>query len=357
VNPRLRRILPWVLYPLFYLFAFVVFVRLTFPYERIKDRVLATFSASQKQPGKRLEIDELGGYGIFGIEATGVRLITDPPGGQVPVTTTDTDKDAAGAKTDRPKPKVLAFDSVQVSVAVLRQLFGTMFVTYSAEIGGGEIEGTFLQDSERAEIDVEAQDVNVTGQSFLEDLAGLPLEGVLKGTARLTLPEGKMKSAEGTIDMSIESLAVGDGKAKIRDTIALPRLEAGNLNLNAEVVEGRLTLKELASQGKDFELNADGSMRLRDPFDGSIADLNVAFKFTDAYKTKNDITKGLFGDPGSKVPGLFDMDPKIRRARGEDGFYRWRVTGPFSHLNFRPASKGAAAPKPAAGGGEAPPAE
>lgn len=352
LHPRVRRVLPWVLYPLFYLFAFVVFVRLTFPYERIKDRVIATFSATQKQPGKRLEIDSLGGHGIFGVEAEGVRLITDPAGGAPARAAESGDK-----KEDRPKPKVLAFESVRVDLAVLRRLFGTWFVSYSADIGGGEIEGTFLQDSERAEIDVEASDVNVAGQSLLEDIAGLPLEGVLKGTAHLLLPEGKMKAAEGKVELSIEGLAVGDGKAKIRDTIALPKLEAGNLSLLAEAVEGRLTVKELQTQGKDFELSADGSMRLRDPFDGSIADLNVAFKFTDAYKTKNDVTKGLFGDPGSKVPGLFDMDPKIRRARGDDNFYRWRVTGPFSRLNFRPASKTTQTPKAAAGGGEAPEGE
>ncbi len=357
MNPRLRRILPWVLYPLFYLFAFVVFVRLTFPYERIKERVISAFVASQKTPGKRLEIDELSGYGIFGIEAEGVRLITDPPAGAGVVEPASTEAGDKEGKASGPKPKVLAFESVRVSVAALRRLFGTWVISYSADVGGGEIEGTFFQNSERAEIDVEAHDVDVTGQSFLEDLAGLPLDGVLKGTAHLVLPEGKMKAAEGNVELLIENLAVGDGKAKIRDTIALPKLQAGNLNLKAEALEGRLAIKELATQGPDFELNADGSMRLRDPFDSSIADLNLGFKFTDAYKTKNEITKGLFGDPGSKVPGLFEMDPKIRRARGEDGFYRWRVTGPFSHLNFRPTSKTAARGAKAGSGAETPEAE
>ncbi len=357
MNPRLRRILPWVLYPLFYLFAFVLFVRLTFPYERIKDRVITAFLASQKTPGKRLEIDELSGYGIFGIEAEGVRLITDPPAGLGVVEPVSTEAGDKEGKASGPKPKVLAVDAVRVSVAALRRLFGTWVVSYSADIGGGEIEGTFFQNSERAEIDVEARDVNVTGQSFLEDLAGLPLDGVLKGTAHLVLPEGKLKAAEGNVERSIENLAVGDGKAKIRDTIALPKLQAGTLNLKADAVDGRLAIKELATQGPDFELAVDGSMRLRDPFDASIADLNAAFKFTDAYKPKNELTKGLFGDPGSKVPGLFEMDPKIRRAKGEDGFYRWRVTGPFSHLTFRPTSKAAMRPGKPGGAGEAAEAE
>ncbi len=348
MTPRLRRILPWVLYPAFYLFAFVLFVRITFPYERIKERAIAAFAASQKAAGKRLEIDALSGYGIFGLEAEGVRLITDPPAGSgVALPAAD---DAKDGKESGPKPKVLAFDSVRVSLAALRRLFGTWVVSYSADIGGGEIEGTFFQDSEKAKVDVEASDVDVAGQSFLEDLAGLPLDGVLKGQVHLILPEGKMKAAEGSIELFIENLAVGDGKAKIRDTIALPKLQAGNLKLKAEAVDGRLTVKEFSTKGPDFEFSTDGTMRLRDPFDSSIADLNTSFRFTDAYKTKNELTKGLFGDPGSKVPGLFDMDPKTRRARGEDGFYRWRVSGPFARLNFRPASK--AAPRNAGGSAE-----
>ena len=55
------------------------------------------------------------------------------------------------------------------------------------------------------------------------------------------------------------------------------------------------------------------------------------------YKTKDDMTKGLFGAPGSKVPGAFDFDPKNKRAKRPNGSYAWRVTGPFAKLRFRPA--------------------
>ncbi len=330
MTPQMRKALRWVGYPLFYLLSLLIFVRLTFPYERVKDRIIAEFEASQKEPGKRLEIDELSGYWLFGIEAEGVRLISEPPA------------HATSGKKDEKAPaaRVLAIDSVEVSVAILRRLFGTLYVTFSAEIGGGEIEGTFIQDDQRAEIEVEGQDVNVAGLSLLEDVVELPLEGTLAGTVHLVLPEGKMKLAEGDFELSISDLAVGDGKAKIRDTIALPKLRAGDLNLKAEASEGRLDVKELSAKGPDFELSADGNIRLRDPFDRSLSDLNVGFKFADAYKNKNDMTRGLFGAPGSKVPGLFDLDPKIKRAKADDGFYRWRVGGALGQLNFRPSPRG-----------------
>ena len=53
--------------------------------------------------------------------------------------------------------------------------------------------------------------------------------------------------------------------------------------------------------------------------------------------------ESLFGSADSKVPGLFDLDPKIRRAKGADGFYGWRASGQVAKLNFQPAADGSGA--------------
>ncbi|MNC88776.1 hypothetical protein D3C83_46310 [compost metagenome] len=68
----------------------------------------------------------------------------------------------------------------------------------------------------------------------------------------------------------------------------------------------------------------------------------MRFKFSDAYKTKDDMTKGLFGEPGSPLPGLFDLNPKNKRAKRPDGFYAFRMTGPLSKLDMQPSPLGAA---------------
>jgi hypothetical protein len=180
----------------------------------------------------------------------------------------------------------------------------------------------------------------VTGLGPLEEIIQLPLEGTLAGHVEFQMPAGKLQESEGKLDLSIDALQVGDGKAKIRDTIALPKLRVGTLKVAAEAVQGKLELKELSANGPDFQLKSDGSVRLRDPFNTSVADLRVNFKFKDAYKNKNDITRGLFGAPDSNVPGLFDLDPKIKRAKGEDGFYGWRAAGQIAKLSFTPAAEG-----------------
>jgi type II secretion system protein N len=216
-------------------------------------------------------------------------------------------------------------------------LIGTLHVAFGASLGDGEIEGYFQSDDTESALSVTLESVDVGAVTPLKDIVGLPLQGALSGALSFSLPEGEMSGADGELDLTVADLKVGDGKAKVRGTIALPKLEAGELELSAEAVQGRLDIRNFSTKGKDFELSSTGSLSLRDPVDQSLSDLGLRFKFTDAYKNKNDLTKGLFGDPGSNVPGLFDLDPSIKRAKTPDGFYSWRVSGQLAKLNFRPS--------------------
>ncbi len=322
LTAREQKILFWVALPLFYLFCLLIFVRLTFPYQTLKERLLTEFNSSQRE--RVLEVDSLGGSGLFGVEFEGVLLENAV-----------TDKESEGP------PPSLRVETLDVSVSLLSYLFGAISVDFDAEMGGGEIEGDFYQNDTQAELEVEGENVDISGLSMLGTAVGLPLGGVLGGQVQLLLPERQIGQAVGRFDLTIDNLTVGDGKAKIRDTIALPKLSAGPLVLQGEVTDGRLEITEFGCNGPDFEMTGSGKVRLREAFDKSVADLEIAFRFKEAYQTKNEMTKSLFGDPGSKVPGLFDMDPKVRRAKGEDGFYRWRVTGLLGNLSFRPAAGGA----------------
>ena len=156
-----------------------------------------------------------------------------------------------------------------------------------------------------------------------------------------------MKNAEGAFDLTVTNLTAGDGKAKIRDTIALPKLNAGTLVFQAKAEGGRLEIEKFTSNGKDFELSAEGRLRLREPFDKSAVSVDATFKFKDAYTNQSDITKSLFGSSDSKVPGLFDMDPMVRRAKQPDGSYSWNVNGLLAKPNFTAGRKRSLSAKPA----------
>lgn len=318
-----KQILKVAAIPLIYLFSLVLFIRLTFPYDTLRDRVLAEFNTSQTE--KRLEIDDMSGSGLFGVEVEGARLI------ELARSTNEASEDG-----EKPRSQTLAVENASVSVSVLSYLFGTISADFDAELGGGSLEGSFRQDAEEARLQIEGKDVDISGLTLLSAGIGLPLGGELSGTVELFLPEGLMKKAEGTFALQIQNLTAGDGKAKIRDTIALPKLSAGTLVFKAEATDGRLQISEFSANGKDFEMSAQGQMRLREPFDKSSVSVDVSFQFKEAYTNQNDLTRGIFGSPDSKIPALFDMDPMVRRAKKPDGSYSWQVSGLLSQPSFRP---------------------
>ena len=112
----------------------------------------------------------------------------------------------------------------------------------------------------------------------------------------------------------------------------------GAFKLQGEVAAGRLKLEECSAQGRDVDLSLLGSVRLRPKFESSIADLDLKFSFAEKYKTQSDLTKALFGQPDSKIPGLFDTVTSKHLTKQDDGSYAARLGGSFAWLTPRPLS-------------------
>ncbi|MDF3065891.1 MAG: putative rane protein [Polyangiaceae bacterium] len=321
MSPRLRKALKWAGYVAFYLFSLLLFAYLTFPYNRLADRIVSEFNARQTGPKPmRLKLGDMSSYWLNGVEAEEITL-TSP---------------AEPDETGKPgKPKVMTIDTAHASVSLFRLLFGTLKISFGADAFGGELSGSTVNADEGRELEVELEDLDLGQAPLFGDIVGLPLAGKLNGTIELLMPEEKLSKADGKISLKVTDLAAGDGKAKIRDTIALPRLEAGELALDAEAKTGNLKITNFSANGPDLKLESDGTLRLRDTFESSLLNLNVSFKFQERYTNKSDITKSLFGS--GSMPGLFDLDPKMKQAKRPDGSYGWRASGIVSHLNFSPA--------------------
>ena len=99
---------------------------------------------------------------------------------------------------------------------------------------------------------------------------------------------------------------------------------------------------KLAASGKDLELQGEGRIGMRELATDSLADVAVKFKVNDGYRTKSDMTKTLFGAPGSNAAPLFDLDPKVKQSKRPDGFYAWTIRGPLGRPEFIPAGGGGA---------------
>jgi type II secretion system protein N len=332
VTPRRRKILVLVGYGAFYWLMLVVFFYLTFPYDRLRDRLVHDFNARQTGPDPmRLEVDSISSYWLSGVEAEGMRLVSTPA------------PDAGGKPV---KPRVTAVEQAHARLSLLSLLIGRRVVTFGADAFGGSVDGSITDSDAERVVEAEIEGLDLGQTPLLAGLLGLPVSGKLSGTANLVTPEARLSKAEGKLSLKLEGLSVGDGKAKIRDIIALPKLDAGELKLEAEVKSGQVTVTEFGGNGPDLQLAAQGTIRLRDQPEQSILSLTAEFKFTDRYTNKDDMTKALFGPSGA-----FDLDSKNRRAKRPDGFYAWRVSGTLGNPSFFPtgtsaAKKGAGAKQP-----------
>lgn len=321
MKERVKSIGAKVGYFVFFFFAFFVCVSWTFPYDKLKERLVSSFNAQQRASSSQQElaIDELDSSFITGVKATGVHLFMPPvePG----------------------KPPVeLKLDEVRARVSILSFLVGNKDVSFKIKSFDGVIDGEFVDKGKERLIKVEFDGVDVSKLEIVGQQLGVPLEGKLFGQVDLRLPEGKASKGSGTVNLEIRDLAVGDGKAKIKGLLELPKLTVGALKFDAEAKEGILKVSKFGAGGKDVELSGEGRIQMRELANDSGLDMSAKFKVNDNYRGKNDKTKSLFGAPGSSIPPLFELDPTVKRAKTPDGFYSFQVRGQLGKPQFLPAA-------------------
>jgi type II secretion system protein N len=329
---------PLVGYPLFYLLCLAVFAAVTFPYDKLRQRVVATFNAEQRSTNgqQELQIDDMGGYWLTGVRVHGVRLLTASP-----------------LEPNKPPAKI-EIDEATVRYSILSALIGNSSMSFDVFAFGGEASGSYDVHGKDKAIEVTLDGVDLAQIEPVGQTIGLPMSGKVSGTVKLTLPEGKPTKGGGTLAIEATGVTVGDGKAKLKGALALPKVDVGGLSIAGEGKDGVLKITKLAAGGKDVELAGEGRITLRESFGDALVDATARFKINDAYRTKSDITKSLFGAPGSTAPALFELaDPKVKQSKRADGFYGWTLRGPISRLEFIPAG-GASVGTPAGGAGTGP---
>jgi type II secretion system protein N len=308
-------------YPLFYVVALLVFASLTFPYRRLKEHIVGQFNAGQREVNgtQELQIDDMSGYWLSGVKLTGVSLLSGPSEPGKPLARIDIDEAA-------------------VRYQLLPMLIGHSDLHFAADAFGGEASGSYDMAGKDKEIDLDLDSIDAGKLDPLVAILGVPLGGKLGGKIHLIFPEGKAAKASGSVALEIGGLWIGDGKAKIKNMLALPKIDVGTLTLAAEAKDGVLKLTKLVAGGKDVDVQGDGRVTLRDLAMDSLLDVQIRFRIADAYRGKSDLTKSLFGNPGTADGGILEMaDPKVKQSKRPDGFYAWSFRGPLSRPDVAPA--------------------
>jgi type II secretion system protein N len=322
---RLKRIGPKLGYPAFYFFCLVIFLSWTFPFEKVRDRVVAQFNAQQRNTShpQELQIDELDSFFLTGVKVKGIRLISPSPEAGKP-------------------PSVISIDEARARISLLGLLVGNKEVSFSVDAFDGTIKGTFEDSGKARDIDITFDGVDIGRIDAVAANVGFPIDGKLVGTIKLNLPEGKASKGNGNIALEVHDMNAGNQKELTIKTpmgpFTLPRLKVGNLTVNGEAKDGVLKLSKIAAAGGDVDVTGDGKVQMRELATDAHLDVNLKFKINDGYRNKNDKTKLLFGAPGSKDKPMLEMDAKMARAKTSDGFYTLRVGGTLGRPDVQPGS-------------------
>ncbi|HEY8073370.1 MAG TPA: type II secretion system protein GspN [Labilithrix sp.] len=322
-----RKYGPYAGYPLFYLFTLAIFFSWTFPYDTLKERIVATFNAGQRGSSSptELSIDELDSSFVTGIKAKGVKLIQPP---------TDPSKG----------PTEIKIDEARARVSLLSLLVGNKDVSFKIDAFDGTIKGSYAESSKERSVEVNFEGVDMSKIDAISANVGFPLDGRLNGTIALTLPEGKASKGNGTINLEVKEMYAGNAKELTVKTplgpFTLPRLKVGTFTITGEAKDGVLKLTKIGSSGGDVDVQGDGRVQMRENATDAHLDANLKFKVNDAYRNKNDKTQLLFGRPGAKDTPMLEMDQNMKRSKTSDGFYQLRVTGTLAKPDVKPAATG-----------------
>ena len=382
MSDRVRTVLKALAYPAFYLLCLFAFVVLAFPWDALRDRIIADFARTQATKGAdawRLEIASVDGYWLSGVELRGVKLVIPPSadddgpaatpknaalarltkkgpvakkgegeatadGGPDDASKDDKSKDDKGKKAKGARESVVLVEEAHARVRLLPLLIGRVRVDFAATVFGGEVKGTIPVGSGDLEVELAGVDLGQIGP--LEATVSVPLKGVASGTLTLSSQGAKWSKATGALDLTVSDMVLGDGKSKFRNLIALPPASLGTFTIQAKADAGVLKIEKFGASGRDVEVVGEGTVKLKEPWDASAADLWLRFGFSDEYKNKDDRTKALFLDDGP-FPALISQDRKLKKAKRPDGLWGFHVQGRLGRLRYDPTT--ADGPKPKSG--------
>jgi type II secretion system protein N len=295
-------------YAAFFLVAFVLAFRQTFPVQALKERLILEASAR----GWQVDAAEVGPSGIIGMRATDVVL-----------------QDRGGLR--------VTLDEVAVSVRLLPLLIGTRSVAFDVRLWDGRLSGTADVGSGDRRVRWTLEGIDLARAAPLRQALRLELLGVVSGDADLLLAGEPAGRSKGRMEVAVKELGVNGGQLPLpgmSSPLTIPRVGLGALTASVVLADGKGTFDKLESRGGDAELNGEGLYFVPQPrLAASPIYGKVGVRISDAFLDR----------PGNAAfKGLLDL--ALRSARGKDGFYQLQIYGSLGSPQARPISTGGGAP-------------
>jgi len=321
LTERQQRILTWVGYPLFALLVALLAFYWSVPRERVKDRLETALSAdvTSGQPlaiGMDVAIGDLS-LKLFtglGFKATDIVLHTRP-------------------LTAAEKPARYVIDDVKVRLGLFSTLFGRPSYSFVAHALSGSVEGHVSGSADETKAAIEIDKLVLNGvPGIQQSTGGIPIDGTVSGKLDVAVPKNLLANANGTVDVDIEDVVVGDGKAKLivpndpflSAGVTFPRVKLGKLSGHIVIDKGRARFEGVRVHSADADATLEGYVELHDPIGTSQMHGYLKFRPSEAL-VKREATIELM------------TNAMAGTAKRSDGFIGIQMTGPLMSMFFLPS--------------------
>lgn len=316
LGPRTRKILKWVGYVFFALFTFVFALQLSFPYSRVKDKLVDSASDKYTITVSKVERGLIPGRVYFkGVTITTVKTKPD---------------DVADT---------FYINELQLDVGILSMIGGKVTLDFDATIGDkkegfGHLKGgVSVAKFGKGDITASIQGNALPSVTLpMHALIGLPMSGKVQFGVDLNLPMEKSKLGKTSINWQRATGAIaldcpkgctfGDGKTKLKpllknksnqamvgEGIDFGKVTLDKLVARVSIKRGVLKVDKFDAPSKDGEVHVDYEMKLEKNFDESMVTGCLRFKGSDDLLRREPKTHAALSTTGAELrsDGLFHI--------------------------------------------------
>ncbi len=292
-NPVLR----YTVYGLFFLLCLVFFTVKGFPIDVVQSRIERE---AERRLGMKMTTGQLEVLFPNGVEADNVRLMKPGREGQ-------------------PGLAVL-ITRASGRVSLLGLLAGDVDVSFDAELLNGKVQGDLGLGDATKTVDVELHALDLSRLPIWQQLLGLPLTGKITGQVELKLNPADIKSAAGSLALTLEQGALGAGKIR---GLSTPPIRLGKTEANLEIEKGKAEFKTFSVRSDDIEASLDGYLLLQPELAHTSARCTLRFKPSATFLSDN-----------PKFEDIIQLSG-MNRAKDGEGFFSYSVYGRLDHPTFR----------------------
>ena len=344
LGPRARKLLRYAGFAVLGLVTFVLAFQATFPFARVKDKIIEALAENYEVTIGSVEGGWLPGRVYF----RGISVVT---------------------RTTKPDdiPTRFNIEQLQVDVGIFAALRGTTKVGLDATIGDakhgrGHIIAGLALSSSSTQISVVSDEVPSSSLPVREVL-GLPMSGKLVFAFDLDLPSDKSKSgkigpnwpkAAGSVSLRCPTgCTIGDGTSKLKVKLNNQRQQAfteggidfgkitvDTLAINIELKNGKLDMTKFELKSPDGEAHVDFDMVMNQDLNQSMVTGCLRFHGSELLLKREPKTHAALSTTGANL--------------GPDNLYHIKLDGPLHDIRRLPLTCGPTVGGESSGGGPKP---